>query len=479
MSNVSAIATLSDAAELLHARATTAVELTRACLDRIAALDQQVHAFVTVTPERALADARQADTLFGASLDDDRGPLLGIPVALKDLIATRGIRTTASSRVLEDWVPETDADVARALAAAGTVLLGKTNTHEFAYGTFSLPTRNPWDLERVPGGSSGGSAAAVAAGMCLGAVGSDTGGSIRIPSACCGVTGLKPTYGLVSAAGVIPLSWSLDHVGPIARSVRDCALLLDALVENELFEPRRPLPGVAVGDALRYVDATDDAAAALTGLRLGVPTNYFFSAVEPEVEAAVRAAIRMLAALGAEIEEVTVPGAVDDLLAVYRAVQRPEATTAHMDAGWWPARADRYSPSVRAAVERGSTYTAADYIRAQRAKQAFASEMDALLTRVDALVTPTLPLVAPRVAELDSLVTVGGREEQPGGALLRLTFPFNISGQPALSVPCGFSGAGLPIGLQIVGRQFDEATVLRLGHAYQRDTDWHLRRPTL
>ncbi|HEX9414077.1 MAG TPA: amidase, partial [Ktedonobacterales bacterium] len=304
MSNVSAIATLSDAAELLHARATTAVELTRACLDRIAALDQQVHAFVTVTPERALADARQADTLFGASLDDDRGPLLGIPVALKDLIATRGIRTTASSRVLEDWVPETDADVARALAAAGTVLLGKTNTHEFAYGTFSLPTRNPWDLERVPGGSSGGSAAAVAAGMCLGAVGSDTGGSIRIPSACCGVTGLKPTYGLVSAAGVIPLSWSLDHVGPIARSVRDCALLLDALVENELFEPRRPLPGVAVGDALRYVDATDDAAAALTGLRLGVPTNYFFSAVEPEVEAAVRAAIRMLAALGAEIEEV-------------------------------------------------------------------------------------------------------------------------------------------------------------------------------
>ncbi|HEV2237592.1 MAG TPA: amidase, partial [Ktedonobacterales bacterium] len=428
--------------------------------------------------DRALADARQADARLAAGRDDDR-PLVGIPIALKDLIATRGIRTSAGSRVLADWLPDADAAPARALAAAGTVLLGKTRTHEFAYGTLSLPTRNPWDLERVPGGSSGGSAAAIAAGLALGAVGSDTGGSIRIPAACCGVSGFKPTLGLVSTEGVIPLSWTLDHVGPIARSVRDCALLLDGLMEYELFEPRRPLPGLEDADALRYADATGDHAATLAGLRLGVPTTYFFDHVEPDVEAAVRTAIRMLAALGAEVVDVDMPAALGDLFAVYRALQRPEALTAHLDAGWWPAHAAEYTPPVRAALQRGADYSAVDHIRAQRNRLAFAAEMDAVLTRVDALLTPTLPLVAPRVADLERPVTIQGREEDAGLALLRLTFPFDLSGQPALTVPCGFSTAGMPIGLQIVGRQFDEATVLRIGHAYQRDTDWHLRRPAL
>jgi aspartyl-tRNA(Asn)/glutamyl-tRNA(Gln) amidotransferase subunit A len=277
---------------------------------------------------------------------------------------------------------------------------------------------------------------------------------------------------------VIPLSWTLDHVGPIARSVRDCALLLDGLMEYELFEPRRPLPGLEGADALRYADATGDHTATLAGLRLGVPTSYFFDHVDPEVEAAVRAAIRMLAALGAEVVDVEVPAALGGLFAVYRAVQRPEALTAHQDAGWWPARADDYTAPVRAALQRGAEYSAVDHIRAQRARVAFAAEMDALLTRVDALLTPTLPLVAPRVAELDRPITIQGREEDAGLALLRLTFPFDMSGQPALTVPCGFA-AGMPIGLQIVGRQFDEATVLRVGHAYQRDTNWHLRRPVL
>ena len=476
MSDKATIATLDEAAALLRAGEVSAVALAETCLERIAGADDRLRAFVTVTPERALADARAADARLAA---DEATPVIGIPIALKDLVQTRGIRTTAGSRVLEDWVPDEDAPVARYLAAAGTVLLGKTNTHEFAYGTFTPPTRNPWDLERVPGGSSGGSAAAVAAGMCLGAVGSDTGGSIRIPAACCGVTGLKPTYGLVSTRGVIPLSWSLDHVGPIAHSARDCALLLDALVDYELFEPLAPLPNNPDGAAMRYADATEDAVASVAGLRLGVPANYFFTHIEPEVEATVRTAARVFAGLGAHLVEVRIPAAVDDLFAVYRGIQRPEATTAHMDAGWFPALADRYTPQLRANLERGASYTAMDYIRAMRVKQAFAEEMEALFERVDALLAPTLPLVAPRAADVDRPLMVAGREEDGGTALLRLTFPFDISGQPALTVPCGFSETGLPIGLQLVGRRFDEATVLRLGHAYQRDTDWHLRRSSL
>jgi aspartyl-tRNA(Asn)/glutamyl-tRNA(Gln) amidotransferase subunit A len=478
MADLSGVQTLAEASAMLAAGTSSAAELTQLCLDRIAAVDGRLGAFVTVTTDRALVDARRADETLAGGGDDDR-PLVGIPIALKDLIATRGIRTTAGSRVLADWTPEADAAPARALAAAGTVLLGKTQTHEFAYGTITPATRNPWDLERVPGGSSGGSAAAVAAGLALGAIGTDTGGSIRIPAACCGVTGFKPTLGLVSTEGVIPLSWTLDHVGPIARSVRDCAMLLDGLVEYELFEPRRPLPGHEDADALRYADATDDEATSLAGLRLGVPTTYFFDHAEPEVEVAVRAAIRLLAALGADVVDVEMPARLAGLFDVYRAVQRPEALTAHMDAGWWPAREADYTPQVRASLKRGAEYSAVDHIRGQRARVAFAAEMDALLTRVDALVTPTLPLVAPRVADLERPVTIQGREEDAGTALLRLTFPFDVSGQPALTVPCGFSKAGMPIGLQIVGRQFDEATVLRIGHAYQRDTDWHLRRPAL
>jgi aspartyl-tRNA(Asn)/glutamyl-tRNA(Gln) amidotransferase subunit A len=479
--------TIADAVALFGAGELSATELTTHCLARIDALDPQLHAFVTVSRERALADARAADARLATAREsfDDSDPLLGIPIALKDLIATKGIRTTAGSRVLDEWVPDADAVVARNLADAGTVLLGKTNTHEFAYGTFTPPTRNPWDLTRIPGGSSGGSAAAVAAGMCLAAIGSDTGGSIRIPSGCCGVTGLKPTHGVVSADGVVPLSWSLDHVGPIGRSTRDCAAVLDALTAFEPFEPLKPLkplPGtpVEMDDAeVHYLELTDDLYAHVRGLRLGVPSNYFFAHVEPEVESAVRAAIRVLSGLGAEIEDVRVPASIDDLFAVYRAIQQPEATTAHVDAGWFPARADLYTPRVRANLERGATYSATDYIRAQRAKQAFTDEMETLFERVDALLTPTLPLVAPRIADIERPLTVAGREEDAREALLRFTFPFDISGQPALTVPCGLSGDGLPVGLQIVARRYDEAMVLRVGQAYQRDTDWHLRRPTL
>ena len=467
------IATLEDALGLLRRGEITAVTLAESYLACIDAQDPRVRAFVTVTRERALADAALADARRGTG---NERPLDGIPVALKDLVATRGIRTTAGSLVLAGWMPDTDAAVARALAAAGTTLLGKTNTHEFAFGSITPPTRNPWDLERIPGGSSGGSAAAVAAGMCLGAVGTDTGGSIRMPAACCGVTGLKPTYGLVSTEGVVPLSWSLDHIGPIARSARDCALLLDAMVEGKVFQPITPLPGFLQARELPYEDG-GAYAAGVTGLRLGVPTNYFFSYVEPEVERAVRAAVRLLATLGVEVEEVRVPEAIDDLFEAYLAIQRPEARIAHEDAGWFPAHTELYSPATRGAMERAAEYSATDYIRALRAKQAFASEMDAVLQRVDVLVTPTLPLVAPLVQDLERPLTVAGREERAGPALVRLTFPFDIGGQPALTLPCGFSASGMPIGLQLISARYGETTLLKLGAAYQHETDWHLRQP--
>ncbi len=453
------------------------VDLAEAALRRIEALDGQVRAFVTVTRERALNDARQAEQELRAG--HDRGPLHGIPLVLKDLVATRGIRTTASSQVLAENIPDEDAFVAERLMAAGTVLLGKTNTHEFAYGTFTRPTANPWDLERIPGGSSGGSAAALAARMTTLAIGTDTGGSIRIPAACCGVTGLKPTYGLVSAYGIIPLSWSLDHPGPLARSVEDCALMLDALVG---YDPRDPasLPNPAAPPS--YAAALQSLSAEstpLADLRVGAPEDAYFTTADSEISPAVQGALKTLESLGAHIEPVRLPNELGDLFRAYRGIQMPEATAAHSEAGWWPARADLYSPTVRSRLEMGGQLLAVDYVQAQRLRRAFSAGVRALMQRVDALALPTLPILPPRIDQLDQPVTLGGRDFDASSTLLRFTFPFNMTGQPALSLPCGFSTAGLPIGLQVVGRHLDEATLLRIGHAYQQVTLWHTQRPSL
>ncbi len=461
----------------VRAGALSPVELAEAALQRIEAVDGQVRAFVTVTRERALNEARQAERDLRAG--HDRGPLHGIPLALKDLLATRGTRTTAGSQALADYVPGEDAAVVERLTTAGVALLGKTNTHEFAYGTFTRPTANPWDLERIPGGSSGGSAAAVAARMCSLAIGTDTGGSIRIPAACCGVTGLKPTYGLVSAYGIISLSWSLDHAGPLARSVEDCAVLLDALAG---YDPRDPasLPNPAT--KIAYAEALWPRSAKgtpLVGLRLGAPEDDYFSVACPEIKAAVAAALKTLGGLGAQVESVRLPGELADLFRAYRGIQMPEATAAHIEAGWWPARADAYSPTVRSRLEMGERLPAMDYIRAQRLRRTFSEGMRALMRRVDALALPTLPILPPRIDQLDQPVLLGDQDFDASSALLRFTFPFNMTGQPALSLPCGFSTAGLPIGLQLVGRHLEETTILRIGHAYQQATTWHLRRPGL
>ncbi len=453
------------------------VELAEAALRRIETVDGQIRAFVTVTSERALADARRAEQELRSGTD--RGPLHGIPIVLKDLVLTRNIRTTASSRVLAEHVPDEDAAITERLGAAGIVLLGKTNTHEFAYGTFTPPTANPWDTTRVPGGSSGGSAAALAARMCPLAIGTDTGGSIRIPAACCGVTGVKPTYGLVSTYGIIPLSWSLDHAGPLARSVEECALLLDALVGHD---PRDPASLPDPNNQASYATPLQQNASEmwpLAGLRLGKPEDTYFTAIDPEIGAAVQTALKTLEDLGAQIEGVHLPDELAGLFKAYRGIQMPEAAVAHIEAGWWPARADAYSATVRSRLEMGGQLPAVDYVQAQRLRRAFSEGVRALMQRVDALVLPTLPIVPPRRDQLDQPILLGDREFDASSALLRFTFPFNMTGQPALSLPCGFSTSGLPIGLQVVGRHLDDETVLRIGYTYQQVTDWHTRRPPL
>ena len=465
--------TLTEARDAIRAGELTSEELVSACLRRIAATEPALHACVTVMGDTALAQARVADSATHAKAHT--GPLHGLPIALKDLIATRGVLTTAGSRVLDDWIPDEDAAVVTRLIEAGAIALCKTNTHEFAFGTYTPPTRNPWNTERIPGGSSGGSAAALAADDCPGALGTDTGGSIRIPSACCGVTGLKPTYGLVSRTGITPLSWSLDVAGPMARTVADCALLLDTLAGYDPTDPdSMDVPLLNYTAALSAARSPEEA---VRGTRISVPTNYFFHPIDPEVEAAVRAAIATCAEMGATVVELAMPAALDDFFGVYRGVQRPEAYTYHSDMGWLTTRADRYSPTVRANIEAGADISARDYIRAQQARRAFTREMLALMAQVDVLLTPTMALPAPRADESDTPLRAGG-EIVPDGTL-RCTFPFNMTGQPALSLPCGFTSDGMPIGLQIVGARFGEATILRLGHAYQRVTTWHTRRPSL
>jgi aspartyl-tRNA(Asn)/glutamyl-tRNA(Gln) amidotransferase subunit A len=456
---------ITEAAGLLKERTLSPVELTRACLDRIAAVEPRVRAYVTLLEEAAMAAAREAEVAIGRG--DYRGPLHGVPVALKDIFDTKGIRTTASSKVRADYVPTADAAATERLAAAGAVLLGKVTTHEFACGIVSQPTCNPWDLDRIPGGSSGGSGAALAAGECLGALGTDTGGSIRIPSALCGVTGIKPTFGRVSKYGVAPLGYSLDHVGPMARSVADAALLLQAIAGGD---PRdrcaadRPVPDFAA----RLHDG-------VRGVVLGMPTNHYFANVDPEVEAAVRQAIAHLEREGAVVKEVAVP-ALAYAEAAELAICLTEASAFHQRT--LRTSPDLYNPDVRLTLELGELLPGTTYLKGQRArgliKQGFRRAFEE--HGLAALVAPTVPGTAPRH---DQATYDFGVEEPTIAACVRLSCPANLSGLPALSVPCGFSAAGLPIGLQIIGRPFDEATVLRIGQTYEAATDWASRRPAL
>lgn len=448
--------TIHEASEALRARRVSAVELTRAALSRIERLNSSLGAFITVTADAALAWAEQADRELAAGRD--RGPLHGIPMALKDLFYTRGVRTTSGSKVFENFVPDENAAVVDRLEAAGAVLLGKLNLHELAYGITSAnphfgAVRNPWDKERSPGGSSGGSGVAVAAQMVYAAMGSDTGGSIRIPASFCGTVGLKPTYGRVSRFGSHPLGYSLDHMGPLARSVRDAALVLNAIAGFDRRDPassRRPV-----------VDFVPEEGCSIRRLRIGFPENFYFDRLDGDVESAVRGAIARAESLGAEVKPVTLPDGAA-LNAVGQVILLSEAA-AVME----PYLADRqrFGADVLALLDQGRLVSATDYVHAQRLRRSLRAEFEELWREVDCVVCPTTPNTAPKTGDLS--VRLGGREENVRMATTRLVRGFNVLGYPALSIPCGLSGAGLPIGLQIVGPAFDEPTVLRLGAALE------------
>lgn len=454
---------LAEAARAVEAQEVSPVELTRTCLDRIERLDPKVQAFVHLDADGALEAARAAEAeIRGARY---RGPLHGIPVALKDNYDTRGLLTTNGSEVFAGRIPSRDAAVWERLRSAGAVLLGKVGMHEVAWGVDLPPTRNPWDLRCTPGLSSGGSGAAVAAGFCFAAMGTDTGGSIRIPAACCGVVGLKPTYGRVSRFGVLPHSWSLDHAGPLTRRVEDAVLVLQAIAGPD---PRDPgtadVPVPDFGVKLRR---------GVSGLRLGVPREHFYERLEPGVEEAVRQALRELGRLGARLEEVSIPHIRYGLAAVLT-IELASATAWHDQYLRDSKARARYTPEVRVLLDAGKFVFASDFLKAQRLRRMLMDEMRAAFGDVDALLTPTLPLVAWPIDR--STVRIDGKEEHVLHACWRYTYPLNLTGLPAISVPCGFSG-GMPVGLQVIGRPFDEATVLRVAYAYEGASPWHERRP--
>jgi aspartyl-tRNA(Asn)/glutamyl-tRNA(Gln) amidotransferase subunit A len=434
------------------------VEYARDLLQRIERLDKTLHAFVTVTPERALADARAAEAAIRGGT---AGPLAGIPVGYKDLYATRGIRTTGGSALLADWVPDADSTCVARLQRAGTVMLGKLITHEFAFG-IQFPghrfeaARNPWNLDHVPGGSSSGSGAALAAGLAVGALGSDTGGSIRGPAAYCGIAGIKPTYGRVSRAGVLTLSWTLDHAGPMARTVEDCAYLLQALAGHDPADPassREPVPDFRAG-----------LAAGARGLRVGVPRAYFMDGVSDEVAAAFEAALATLGALGASVRPVDIPSI--HAAPSFMVIMLAEAFAYHERD--LRERPERYGEVLREKLMVGALFTAAEYVQAQRLRARLRAEMAAVLRDVDLLATPTALTPALPFKTMWDPNLPFAKSNMP---------PFNLTGLPALALPCGFSRTGLPLSLQLAGRAFDEATVLRAGHAYEQATEWHRRRP--
>ncbi|MFI6582756.1 amidase [Embleya sp. NPDC050493] len=443
---------LTEASRALRARELSPVELVESVLDRIDAVEGRLGAYVTVAADAARAAAVRAEREISGS--GPRSPLHGIPMGLKDLIDAKGMPTTASSDVRAGHVAERDSTVAERLAAAGAVLVGKTHTHEFAYGLTTPQTNNAWDHSRVAGGSSGGSAVAVASGGATFAMGTDTGGSIRVPAALNGVVGLKPTYGLVPRSGVTSLSWSLDHVGPLTRTVQDAALVLSATAG---YDPRDPA-SVSGPAADRFPGGGD-----LRGLKVGVPRNHYFDRVAPEVEEAVRRAIERLAEFGAQLVDVEIPMA-RYIQAVQWGLMVPEATAYHERS--LRATPDLYAPDVRILLEAGELTSAGDYLRAQRARTMMRDAWARMFDEIDVLAAPTVPMTAAR-SDQDAVEWADGTTEAVSDSYVRLCAPANITGVPALTLPVGHDRAGLPIGMQLMARPFRDATVLRVGRVYQ------------
>ncbi|MQF69310.1 Asp-tRNA(Asn)/Glu-tRNA(Gln) amidotransferase subunit GatA [SAR202 cluster bacterium AD-804-J14_MRT_500m] len=444
------------------------VEVVQAHLDRVEETEDVLNSFITRPGERALEAAKLAEKEIQSG--NYRGPLHGIPVGLKDIYYVEGMPNTSGSKIYDGFMPTHDGAVAERFKDAGAILFGKLNMHQFAFGPTGLnrdygDMHNPWDPDRITGGSSGGSGSAAAAGQCTITMGTDTGGSIRIPSALCGLSGIKPTYGRVSRYGLVPLSWSLDHPGPMGRTVEDCALALKVIAGHD---PRDPAS----------IDAPlSDYRAALTGdvrgLRIGVPKEYFEVPVDVEIKNAVERALDVLARLGAEVKEVSWP-MYHHSAAMSTVILYAEAAAFHRDMVL--KRGNEYDPSIRWRIEAGLFISGVDYIRAQRARAAFTYSTAQLLQDVDILAGPMEPMIAPKIGE--EQLKIDGQEIGVIAALTQYTRPFNLTGFPALTVPCGFSN-GHPIGLQLAARPFEETTALNAGYAYQQSTDWHTRRPPI
>jgi len=441
--------TILEMAAALRAKKVSSLELTNDALKKI---DSRLNAFITVLGDSARARASAMDAELSHGID--RGPMHGIPIAHKDLVYTKGVRTTGGSKIFKDFVPDHDADIAISLERAGTVLVGKTNLHEFAYGITSTnphfgAVRNPWDTERIPGGSSGGSGAAIAAGIVPMATGTDTGGSIRIPASFCGITGLKPTFGLISKRGVMPLGWTMDHMGPMTKTVRDCAVAFHAMGGPEV--------------ALKNAD--------IRGLRIGLPVNYYFDRLDLEVSESVRTAVQTAAALGARIVDIKVPN-IDEINVVARVLLLAEATSVHQ------AHLDRrgdIGADVMTLLDQGRLIRGSDYVDAQRLRRIYCREFSKLWSEVDCIFTPTTPTPAPKIGQMT--MKVGAVDEDVRLATTRLMRAINVLGIPALSIPCGFTKAGLPIGLQILGAPKAEEMILRVGVAVEDATGVVGRRP--
>ena len=479
--------TLHEAGEKLRSRELSSVELTEAVFQRITETDDQIRAYITLAKDAALEQASRADQQF--LRNEITSPLLGIPLALKDNFLTRGLRTTCASKILGNFIPPYDATTVQKLRAAGAVISGKTNLDEFAMGSSAensafFPTRNPWNLGRIPGGSSGGSAAAVASDQCIAALGTDTGGSIRQPAACCGVVGLKPTYGRVSRYGIIAFASSMDQVGPLTKDVRDCAMLLEAIAGQDPGDStsvNRPVP--------RYTESlTGD----VRGIRLGIPREYFVSGIQPEVEKAVRAAIRQLEKNGAVVEEISLPH-TEFAVAVYYIVATAEASSnlarydgmrfghraqaKDLNDTYMISRDEGFGAEVKRRIMLGTYalsagYYDAYYLKAQRVRTLIKHDFDEAFKRCDVIVTPTAPTTAFKLGE---------KTQDPLQMYLSdiYTISINLAGLPALSLPCGFAADGMPIGMQIIGKPFDEATILRVAHGYEQATEWHKKKPRM
>jgi aspartyl-tRNA(Asn)/glutamyl-tRNA(Gln) amidotransferase subunit A len=457
--------TIAGIAPLIRRRRISPVELTEWLIARAEKFQPALNAYITITADQALAQARTAEKEI--LRDKYRGPLHGIPLSLKDIIHTRGIPTTAGSRILRSFVPDTNAVVVDRLYEAGAVLLGKTNLHEFAYGATNINMHygavcNPWNPGRMSGGSSGGSAVSVSAGLALASIGSDTGGSIRIPSAACGCVGLKPTWGMVPLNGVVPLSPSLDHLGPITRSVEDAAFVLEAIADSEVPGHRQP--------PRKFSKSLKEG---IRGLRLGVPKQYFFDRVQADVRRNVQAAIQIFEEQGARIHEVELEGMreTSDLAGT---ITLAEALAYHIR--WLNQRPGDYDPAIRARLEAGKSLSAVEYLQALERRKAYIRQFDSVFQSIDILLAPALAVVAPRIQETE--VSVGARaREDVRMALLRLTRPANLTGQPAITLPCGFSQEGLPVGLQLIGRRWQDDVVLRSAYAFESATLWHKHFP--